>query len=177
MLVALVEDEGHDLIPPLARSALQQLREVHEKVGELDRQIHIWHRSHELIRRLETIPGIGPITASAIVATVTDASLFKSGRQLAAWLGLVPRQNSSGGKDRLGRISKQGDPYIRRLLVVGAHAVLRFCRKGKAAPTRWAAELLAKKPYNVVAVALANKMARIVWALMTTGKRFADSPA
>ncbi|TIN72221.1 MAG: IS110 family transposase [Mesorhizobium sp.] len=180
MLVALVEDEGHDLIPPLARSALfllvQQLREVHEKVGELDRQIHIWHRSHELSRRLETIPGIGPITASAIVATVTDASLFKSGRQLAAWLGLVPRQNSSGGKDRLGRISKQGDPYIRRLLVVGAHAVLRFCRKGKAAPTRWAAELLAKKPYNVVAVALANKMARIVWALMTTGKRFADSP-
>jgi transposase len=181
MLVALVEDEGHDLIPPLARSALfllvQQLREVHEKVGELDRQIHIWHRSHELSRRLETIPGIGPITASAIVATVTDASLFKSGRQLAAWLGLVPRQNSSGGKDRLGRISKQGDPYIRRLLVVGAHAVLRFCRKGKAAPTRWAAELLAKKPYNVVAVALANKMARSVWALMTTGKRFADSPA
>ncbi|MER9592916.1 IS110 family transposase [Mesorhizobium australicum] len=181
MLVALVEDEGHDLIPPLARSALfllvQQLREVHEKVCELDRQIHIWHRSHELSRRLETIPGIGPITASAIVATVTDASLFKSGRQLAAWLGLVPRQNSSGGKDRLGRISKQGDPYIRRLLVVGAHAVLRFCRKGKAAPTRWAAELLAKKPYNVVAVALANKMARIVWALMTTGKRFADSPA
>ncbi|RWQ13726.1 MULTISPECIES: IS110 family transposase [unclassified Mesorhizobium] len=181
MLVALVEDEGHDLIPPLARSALlflvQQLREVHEKVGELDRQIHIWHRSHELSRRLETIPGIGPITASAIVATVTDASLFKSGRQLAAWLGLVPRQNSSGGKDRLGLISKQGDPYIRRLLVVGAHAVLRFCRKAKAAPTRWAAELLAKKPYNVVAVALANKMARIVWALMTTGKRFADSPA
>ncbi|MER9732966.1 IS110 family transposase [Mesorhizobium sp. M0217] len=181
MLVALVEDEGQDLIPPLARSALfllvQQLREMHEKVCELDRQIHIWHRSHELSRRLETIPGIGPITASAIVATVTDASLFKSGRQLAAWLGLVPRQNSSGGKDRLGRISKQGDPYIRRLLVVGAHAVLRFCRKGKAAPTRWAAELLAKKPYNVVAVALANKMARIVWALMTTGKRFADSPA
>jgi transposase len=108
---------------------------------------------------------------------VTDASLFKSGRQLAAWLGLVPRQNSSGGKDRLGRISKQGDPYIRRLLVVGAHAVLRFSRKSKAAPTRWAAELLTKKPYNVVAVALANKMARIVWALMTTGNRFAASPA
>ncbi len=176
MLVALVEDEDHDMIPPLARSALlpliQQLRELHEKVGEMDRQIYAWHRSNELSRRLETIPGIGPITASAIVATVTDASLFKSGRQLAAWLGLVPRQNSSGGKERLGRISKQGDPYIRRLLVVGAHAVLRFSRKGKAAPTVWASELLAKKPYTVVAVALANKMARIVWALMTTGKRF-----
>jgi transposase len=138
----------------------------------MDRKIHAWHRSNELSRRLETIPGIGPITASAIVATVSDASLFRSGRQLAAWLGLVPRQNSSGGKERFGRISKQGDPYIRRLLVVGAHAVLRFSRKGKAAPTQWAGELLAKKPYTVVAVALANKMARIVWAIMTTGKQF-----
>ncbi|MFS2155646.1 IS110 family transposase, partial [Rhizobium sp. Rhizsp42] len=134
--------------------------------------IHTWHRGNELSRRLETIPGIGPITASAIAATVADASLFRSGRQLAAWIGLVPRQNSSGGKDRLGRISKQGDPYLRRLLVIGAHAVLRFSKKGKTAPTRWAADLLVKKPYNVVAVALANKMARIVWALMATGGRF-----
>lgn len=145
---------------------------MHEKVSEMDCQIHAWHRANELSRRLETIPGIGPITASAIAATVPDASLFKSGRQLAAWIGLVPRQNSSGGKDRLGRISKQGDPYLRRLLVVGAHAVLRFSKNRKTAPTRWAADLLAKKPYNVVAVALANKMARIVWALMATGKRF-----
>lgn len=179
MLIELVADENNELIPPLARVALiplvEQLRAAHEKVIDLDRQIHAWHRSNELSRRLETIPGIGPITASAIAATVTDASLFRSGRQLAAWLGLVPRQNSSGGKDRLGRISKQGDPYIRRLLVVGAHAVLRFSRKGKAAPTRWAAELLTKKPYNVVAVALANKMARTVWALMITGKRFEAS--
>ncbi len=176
MLIAWVEDDGQNLIPPLARSALLsligQLREVHERVGEMDRQIHAWHRSNELSRRLETIPGIGPITASAITATVTDASLFKSGRQLAAWIGLVPRQNSSGGKDRLGRISKQGDPYLRRLLVVGAHAVLRFSRKARVPPTQWAAELLARKPYNVVAVALANKMARIVWALMMTGRRF-----
>lgn len=180
-LIAIVEDQGEDLIPPLARAALLpligQLREVHENVSEMDRQIHAWHRSNELSRRLETIPGIGPITASAIAATVTDVTLFRSGRQLAAWIGLVPRQNSSGGKDRLGRISKQGDPYLRRLLVVGAHAVLRFSRKGKAASTRWAAELLAKKPYNVVAVALANKMARIVWALMTTGRRFEASAA
>ncbi len=105
MLIALVEGDQH-LIPPLARSALlsliRQLQEVHEKVSEMDRQIHAWHRSNELSRRLETIPGIGPITASAIAATVTDASLFKSGRQLAAWIGLVPRQNSPGGKDRLG---------------------------------------------------------------------------
>lgn len=180
-LIALVEDQGDELIPPLAQAALLpligQLREVHEKISELDRKIHAWHRSNELSRRLETIPGIGPITASAIAATVTDATLFKSGRQLAAWIGLVPRQNSSGGKDRLGRISKKGDPYLRRLLVVGAHAVLRFSGKGKGASTRWAAELLAKKPYNVVAVALANKMARIVWALMMTGRRFEDPAA
>ncbi len=176
MLIALVDDDDHDLILPLARSALLPLigqwREAHKKVSDMVRQIHARHRSNELSRRLETIPGIGPITASALAATVTDASLFKSGRQLAAWIGLVPRQNLSGGKDRLVRISKQGDPYLRRLLVVGAHAVLRFSGKAKTLPTRWAAELLVKKPYNVVAVALANKMARIVWALMTTGRRF-----
>jgi transposase len=180
-LIALVEGQDADLLPPLAQAALRplvgQLREVHEKVSEMDRQIHAWHRSNELSRRLETIPGIGPITASAIAATVSDATLFKSGRQLAAWIGLVPRQNSSGGKDRLGRISKQGDPYLRRLLVVGAHAVLRFSAKSKVASTRWAAELLAKKPYNVVAVALANKMARIAWALIVSGRRFEGSAA
>lgn len=155
MLIALLEDDDHDLISPLARAALLpligQLREVHEKISEMDRQIHAWHRSSELSRRLETIPGIGRITASAIAATV--------------------------GKERLGRIIKQGDPYLRRLLVVGAHAVLRFRRKGKAAPTHWAAELLAKKPYNVGANALANKMARIVWALMTSGRHFETSAA
>ena len=175
-LIALVADDDHALIASLAREALlplvAQLRDIHERTAAMDRRIHAWHRSNELSRRLETIPGIGPITASAIAATVTDASLFKSGRQLAAWLGLVPRQNSSGGKERLGRITKQGDPYIRRLLVIGAHAVLRFSRTGKAPPTRWAAGLLVRKPYNVVAVALANKMARIAWAIMTTGKRF-----
>lgn len=181
MLIEVVEDEERDLIPPLARTALlpliEQLRDLHERIGEMDRQIHAWHRTNEVSRRLETIPGIGPVTASAIAATVTDISVFKSGRQLAAWLGLVPRQNSSGGRERLGRISKQGDPYIRRLLVVGAHAVLRFSRTGKTASTRWAAGLLAKKPYTVVAVALANKMARIAWALMATGKSFQSSQA
>ncbi len=152
-LIALVEDQDAELLLTLAQAALLpivgQMREVHENISEVDSQIHAWHRSNELSRRLETIPGIGPITASAIAATVADATLFKSGRQLAAWIGLVPRQNSSGGKDRLGRISKQGDPYLRRLLVVGAHAVFRFSGKGKAAFTRWAAELLAKKPSNI----------------------------
>lgn len=180
-LAALVEDDEHDLIPEIAREALlavvDQLRDVHERIGIIERKIVTWHRSNEQSRRLETIPGIGPITASAIAATITDASLFRSGRELAAWIGLVPRQNSSGGKDRLGHISKKGDPYLRRLLVVGAHAVLRFARNGKPSTTKWAASLLARKPYQVAAVALANKMARISWALLTTDEVFRPQAA
>ncbi|BBF80248.1 IS110 family transposase [Asticcacaulis excentricus] len=176
MLLALVEDEDHDMITTVARTALlpiaQQLRDLDLQVGEVDKQILAWHRSNDLSQRLETIPGIGPITASAIAATVADASLFKSGRQLAAWLGLVPRQNSSGGKERLGKITKQGDPYIRRLLVVGAAAVLRFSKSAKSTTAAWGAGMLSRKPYTVVAVAMANKMARIAWALMVNGTRF-----
>lgn len=138
----------------------------------MDRQILEWHRSNALSRRLETIPGIGPVTASALAATIPDASNFRSGRQLAAWIGLVPRQSSSGGKERLGRIARQCDPYIRRLLVIGAMAVLRFSRKSKAASTQWVRDLLERKPAKVAAVALANKMARIVWALMTKETSF-----
>jgi transposase len=119
---------------------------------------------------LETIPGIGPITASAIAATVPDPTLFSSGRHLAAWFGLVLGQNSSGGKERLGRISKQGDPYIRRLLVVGAHAVLRYARGKRAVSSPWMVGLLARRPYKVAAVALANKMARIAWAILARGE-------
>jgi transposase len=166
-LIAMVEDGGNGLIDPMAREALlplvAQLRDTQSRIGDLDRRILGWHRSNAASRRLETIPGVGPITTSAIVATVTDPSLFRSGRQPAAWLGLVPRQNSSGGKDRLGHITKKGDGYIRRLLVIGAHAVLRFVRSGKTVSNRWAAELIGRKPYKVAATALANKMARIVW--------------
>ena len=180
-LVALVEDDEHDLIPAIAREALlavvDQLRAAHERVAAIERKIVTWHRSNEQSRRLETIPGIGPITASAIAATITDANLFRSGRELAAWIGLVPRQNSSGGKERLGHISKKGDPYIRRLLVIGAHAVLRFARNGKATTTKWATALLARKPYKLAAVALANKMARIVWALLVRNEEFRPLPA
>ncbi len=180
-LATLVEDDEHDLIPAIARDGLMavvdQLRDAHERVGAIERKILIWHRSNEQSRRLETIPGIGPITASAIAATITDASRFRSGRELAAWIGLAPRQNSSGGKERLGHISKKGDPYIRRLLVIGAHAVLRFARNGKASTTKWATALLARKPYKLAAVALANKMARIVWALLTKNEVFRPQPA
>jgi transposase len=181
-LLELVESEEGGAIPELARSALVllagQLRELRARINALERQIHAWHRSNAQSRRLETAPGIGPITASAIVAMVADPSCFKSGRHFAAWLGLVPRQNSSGGKERLGRITRAGDPYLRRLLVVGAHAVLRFSDKAKSAPTRWAAELLNKKHYTVAAVALANKMARVIWAMMMRREEFrADVPA
>jgi transposase len=180
-LVALVEDDEHDLIPTIAREPLlvvvDQLRDAHRRVGLIERSIQTWHRANERSRRLETIPGIGPITASAVAATITDASLFRSGRELAAWVGLVPRQTSSGGKERLGHISKKGDPYIRRLLVIGAHAVLRFARNGKSPTTKWASALLTRKPYKLVAVALANKMARVAWALLTKNEEFKIQPA
>jgi transposase len=118
---------------------------------------------------LATIPGIGPVTASAIVASITDPSMFNSGREFAAFLGLVPRQSSSGGKERLGRISKMGDRYIRTLLVVGATAVLRYAKKGGSPSKTWVEALLQRKPFKVAAVALANKTARIAWAVLTRG--------
>jgi transposase len=128
-LLAVIADQTDTRIPALARTCLavlaQQLQELQLAIGEIDRELHAWHRSNATSRRLETIPGIGPITASALAVTTTDPKLFRSGRHLAAWLGLVPEQNSSGGKARLGGISKQRDRYIRRLLISGAHAVLR----------------------------------------------------
>jgi transposase len=172
-LLSRIADDAEVAIPPLARDALltlaRQLQDLQLKICEVDRAIHTWHRSNETSRRLETIPGIGPITASALAVTVTDPALFRSGRHLAAWLGLVPRQNSSGGKERLGGISKQGDRYIRRLLISGAHAVLRYATPGRRG-AEWAMNLLQRRPFKLVAVALANKMARTAWALLATGQ-------
>jgi transposase len=125
-----------------------------------------WHRSNDVSRRLGTIPGIGPITASAIAATVVDANQFSSGRQFAAWLGLVPQQRSSGGKERLGGISKRGDGYPRRLLVHGARAIVGWRKRSAQTTDRWIGGLLSRRPMNVATVALANKSARIAWALM-----------
>lgn len=175
-LASIVSDEHDDRIPPLARTSLHaivgQIGDLQSRLREIELAIHAWHRASEASRRLETIPGIGPITASAIAATVTDPTLFSSGRHLAAWFGLVPRQSSSGGKERLGRISKQGDPYVRRLLVVGAHAVLRYARGRGPVPTPWIDGLLARRPYKVAAVALANKMARVAWAILISGDSY-----
>jgi transposase len=124
------------------------------------------HRASEASKRVATIPGIAVIGATAITATVTDPKAFRSGRDFAAWIGLVPRQDSTGGKQKLGPISKQGDRYLRRILVVGAHAVLKQAKQKKYP---WLTQLLARKPFKVVAVALANKMARTAWALLAHG--------
>ena len=137
----------------------------------IERAIHAQHRASETSRRLETVPGIGVIGATAIAATVTDPTAFKSGRDLAAWIGLVPRQQSTGGKQRLGGISKQGDRYLRRILIVGATAVIRHAR-ARLEKQPWLTKLLATKPAKVVAVALANKMARIAWAILTRGETY-----
>jgi transposase len=130
------------------------------------------HRDNEASRRLASIPGVGPITASAIVASVAEAHQFKSARHFAAWLGLTPRSHSTGGKERLGGISKQGDPYLRRLLVTGATCVIRYARRKAPGEGGWVEALLARRPARLVSVALANKMARIVWALLVRGSTY-----
>lgn len=135
-----------------------------------------WHRTNEVSRRLASIPGIGPLNATLIAATVADAKQFRSGREFAVWIGLVPKESSSGGKQRLGHISKRGNPYMRRLLIVGAHAVLRWTKRGKGMQTPWLLGLIERRPPNVVAVAIANKMARISWALMARGGIYRSAP-
>jgi transposase len=179
-LLACIADEADSRVPPLARGGLlvlaRHLQELQLKIGEVERALHAWHRSNAVSRRLETIPGIGPITASALAVTVTDPTLFRSGRHLAAWLGLVPRQNSSGGKERLGGISKQGDRYIRRLLISGAHAVLQHARQARPGSSPWATGLLQRRPFKLVAVALANKTARIAWAVLAREENYRTMP-
>jgi transposase len=164
LLAGMEEADLPDPVPGLVRLLASQLEEVELHIHEIDTQITAWHKASPVSQRLAAVPGIGPLVATAIVATMPDPTVFRNGREFAAWLGLVPRQNSSGGKTRLGRTSRQGNAYIRRLLVIGAQSAL-FCSKAtKANP--WVQALLAKRPRLVVAVALANKMARIAWALM-----------
>lgn len=175
-LIKLVE-ESDPRVPDEARVCLAflvaQLQLVNLQILETDRRIRTSARSTEVGRRLMSIPGVGPLLASALVATVANPTAFKSGRNLAAWIGLVPKQNSSGGKDRLGGITKQGDRYLRQLLVVGASAVVRYAeRNGTRRP--WLVQLLAKRPTKVATVALANKIARIAWAIMTSGESYRE---
>ena len=177
MLIGIVHDEQDNRVPGEARICLQmmaaQLRLVNEQVLENDRRIRASARATDTGRRLMAIPGIGPLLASAFVAAIPDPTMFKSGRNLAAWIGLVPRQNSSGGKERLGGITKQGDRYLRQLLVVGAMAVIRYAeRHGTRRP--WLVQLMARRTTKIAAVALANKTARMVWAIMTSGQPYRE---
>jgi transposase len=171
-LLKIIAREEDARIPVEAHASLivlaTQLQAVQTTIGSIEKRIMAQHRASEKSQRLETIPGIGIVGASAIEATVTDPKAFRSGRDFAAWIGLVPRQDSTGGKQKLGPISKQGDRYLRRILVVGAHSVLR---RAKLDPQKypWLTQLLARRPFKVVAVALANKMARMAWALLAKG--------
>jgi len=176
-LTAIIGDHDDERIPEVARASLAvlvaQLNLVNERILEMDRRVRTSARSTEVSRRLMEVPGVGPLLASAIVATVPDPGAFKSGRSLAAWIGLVPRQNSSGGKDRLGSITKKGDQYLRQLLVAGALAVIRYAQRyGTRRP--WLVQLLARRKTKIAAVALANKMARMIWAMMMSGERFRE---
>ena len=150
---------------------INQVMSLEQQIRELDGCLKQQHRASDVSQRLESIPGIGIVGATALAAAVTDPGQFKSGRDLAAWIGLVPKQHSTGGKVRLGSISKQGDRYLRRLLVVGGTSVVKLA---KIYPWKypWVAKLLERKPAKVVAIAVANKLARIAWALMSTGQCF-----
>jgi transposase len=172
-LLAILLGEDDARLPKLALQALRELASalsnVAERIKQIEAAIMAWHKDNEASRRLAAIPGIGPITASAIVATVTDPAQFRSARQFAAWIGLVPKQNSSGGKQRQGGISKQGDRTLRRLLVLGATAVIRHARPKDTPQTAWLRGVLARRPARLASVAQANKTARIVWALLAKG--------
>jgi transposase len=171
-LLTIIADEKDARLPIDARASLivlaAQLQALHTMIGSIEKRLTVQHRANEASKRLESIPGIGLIGASAITATMTDPKSFRSGRDFAAWIGLVPRQDSTGGKQKLGPISKKGDRYLRRILVVGAHSVLR---RAKQSPEKypWLTQLLARRPFKVVAIALANKMARVAWALLARG--------
>ena len=163
-------EEGENALPGMMRELIarlgEQLKALDQQVGELERQIKLWHRDNEQSRKLEEIAGIGPITASAFVATVGDAKSFKNARQVPAWLGMVPRQHSTGGKASLGRISKRGDVYLRTLLIHGARSVIAQLERKPDQADGWLKKLLARRNKNIAAVALAAKNARIAWALL-----------
>lgn len=150
----------------------EHLKTLERQAIELEKEIQRWHGENADSRRLSGIPGIGPITASALVASIGDAGSFANGRQLAAWLGLVPRQHSSGGKSTLPGISKRGDNYLRMLLVHGARAVVQYVKEKRGRTENWLNGLLSRRNTNVAVVALANKNVRIVWALLAHGREF-----
>jgi Transposase and inactivated derivatives len=180
-LLAIVADPNDGRLPEVARACLTalgvQLRVLKAQILAFDRRIMAWHRSNETSKRLDQIPGIGPALATALVASVPDPKAFRSGRDFSAWVGLVPKQHSSGGKDRLGSISKQGDRYLRGLFTAGALAVIRYAKIHGTEHRPWLTALLARRPTKVAAIALANKLARTAWAMMAKGECYKEPAA
>jgi transposase len=177
-LLGVVADPKDKRVPEIARACLAalgaQLRILKKQILEFDRMINTWHRSSETCKRLDEVPGVGPALATALVASVPDPKAFRSGRDFSAWIGLVPRQYSSGGKDKLGSISKQGDRYLRGLFTAGALAVIRYAKIHGTKHRPWLAALLARRPTKVAAIALANKLARMAWAMMAKGESYKE---
>ena len=180
-LLEVVADAKDTRLPEIARACVAalgtQLLALKAQILAFDRRIMAWHRSNETSKRLDEIPGVGPALATALVACIADPKAFRSGRDFSAWIGLVPKQNSSGGKEKLGSISKQGDRYLRSLFTAGALAVIRYAKIHGTKRRPWLTALLARRPTKVAAIALANKVARMAWAMMTKGEHYKEPVA
>jgi transposase len=180
-LLRIVADPSDERLPELAHACVaalgSQLRMIKVQILNFDRMITAWHRSNEMSRRLDELPGVGPALATALVASVADPKAFRSGRDFSAWIGLVPKQNSSGGKQKLGGISKQRDRYLRGLFTAGALAVIRYAKINGTGHRPWLTALLARRPTKVAAIALANKIARMAWAIMARDETYREPVA